>query len=283
MNEPAGERGTRLDMGTTGGGEVSVVTIAKDRRAHLARHREWLARNAAGVEHVIVDMGGESIPEGPGTIVDFDTSPERPLPLAAARNAGVRATGSDVVVFLDVDCLAGTGLVSTYCRRVARYGGVWSGPVGHLPPSDTIGDWSQDALCARAVFHDGRPRLGQAPAHAPGPELFWSLSFALSRTTWELVGGFDEDYTGYGGEDTDFARTAVARGIELWFDGSALAFHQHHPVSSPPVEHLDDIVRNANLFHAKWGVWPMEGWLRAFCDAGEIVWSPDMTGGIGAR
>jgi hypothetical protein len=46
--------------------------------------------------------------------------------------------------------------------------------------------------------------------------------------------------------------------------GGADAFHQYHPVSDPPIEHLDDIVRNAAIFHQRWGWWPMQGWLREF-------------------
>jgi hypothetical protein len=50
--------------------------------------------------------------------------------------------------------------------------------------------------------------------------------------------------------------------------GGAVAFQQHHSISDPPVEHLDDIIRNANIFHQCWRWWPMEGWLRAFADRG---------------
>ena len=67
-----------------------------------------------------------------------------------------------------------------------------------------------------------------------------------------------------GGEDTDLGRTAIARGVGLGWVGGARAYHQHHPVSSPPVEHLDDILRNGRLFHERWGEWPMTGWLEEF-------------------
>ena len=40
--------------------------------------------------------------------------------------------------------------------------------------------------------------------------LFWSLSFALDAGDWDALGGFCEDYVGYGGEDTDFGQTVVA-------------------------------------------------------------------------
>jgi GT2 family glycosyltransferase len=105
--------------------------------------------------------------------------------------------------------------------------------------------------------------------------LFWSLSFALTARTWHETGGFCEDYTGYGGEDTDFALTAAARGVGLWWVGGAPAYHQHHPVSRPPVEHLDDILRNGALFRKRWGTWPMEGWLRGFAERGLVVHDRD--------
>ena len=45
---------------------------------------------------------------------------------------------------------------------------------------------------------------------------------------------------------------------------AARAYHQHHPVSSPPVEHLHDVLRNGRLFCDRWGEWPMRGWLEQF-------------------
>jgi N-acetylglucosaminyl-diphospho-decaprenol L-rhamnosyltransferase len=50
----------------------------------------------------------------------------------------------------------------------------------------------------------------------------------------------------------------------LWRTGGANAYHHWHPVSDPSVEHLGDIVRNANLFHDRWGWFPMTGWLQRF-------------------
>lgn len=262
-------------MTRTDASSVAVVTIARDRRDHLARQRAWLRRNAPGVDHVIVDMGGASIDDGPGTVVRMDVPDGDPLPLSAARNLGARSTDAAVIVFLDVDCLPTRLLVPSYVRQVERYGGVWSGPVGYLPPAEQIDDWSVDALTRVARFQSGRPEPGQTPRVIESPDMFWSLSFAISRDDWDAVGGFDERYRGYGGEDTDFARTLVHHGVHLFSDGHALAFHQHHPVSSPPFEHLDDIVVNATVFHDKWREWPMSGWLSAFREADLIDWHPD--------
>jgi hypothetical protein len=46
-------------------------------------------------------------------------------------------------------------------------------------------------------------------------------------------------------------------------------------VSDPPVEHLADIVRNANRFRERWGWFPMRGWLDAFAARGLAGPEPD--------
>jgi GT2 family glycosyltransferase len=174
-----------------------------------------------------------------------------------------------VVVLLDVDCLAGRELVAAYADVVAADPDtVWSGPVTYLaePPR---GGYPLDRLDRLDDPHPARPDPGRGRrVRGADPDLFWSLSFALSRSAWERVGGFAEEYVGYGAEDTDFGHRVVAAGLELGWSGDARAYHQWHPVSSPPVEHLEDVLRNAGLFHRRWGRWPMEGWLRAFEERG---------------
>src|SRR5690606_10024244 len=100
----------------------------------------------------------------------------------------------------------------------------------------------------------------------------WSLNFAIERDTWTMLGGFDQAYEGYGGEDTDIAFEARRRAVPAWFVPGAEAFHQHHVVNDPPIDHLQDIVANARRFHQKWGVWPMTGWLASFAENGLIEW-----------
>jgi hypothetical protein len=102
------------------------------------------------------------------------------------------------------------------------------------------------------------------------------LSFALRATTWDRVGGFCEDFYGYGGEDTDFGHAAARVGVHSWWVGGAWVFHQHHGADGegPPVQHLDDIVRNAGVFHDRWGWSPMRGWLEQFADRGLVRQDP---------
>ena len=259
---------------------TAVVTLAHGRHEHLAAQHRALCREDAAFDYVVVALDDPWIeswrPEGPvaAHVVPLAADPAG-LPLARARNLGARTAldrGADVVVFLDVDCLPGAGLVRAYSDAVGEAPDVlWSGPVTYLTSQD-MGPGLLDRLPTLDHPHPARP------APAPGvrrtgadPSLFWSLSFALDAEAWQRVGGFCEEYVGYGGEDTDFGRLVVESGLELGWDGSARAYHQYHPVESPPVSHLDDILRNGATFARRWGVWPMQGWLEQFERDGLVV------------
>ena len=103
--------------------------------------------------------------------------------------------------------------------------------------------------------------------------MLWGLSFALKRRLFLKVGGLDERFVGYGGEETDFARGLKEIGAKLYWCGGARAYHQHHAVSAPPLQHFGDIVRNARLYHDKWGEWCMDYWLRQLHEGGFIDWN----------
>lgn len=259
---------------------VAVVTVVHGRHDHLAaQHRSLVLSTRPPDDRVLVAMDDPALarwrPSGPFVprVVEMARD-ARGLPLAAARNAGARAAldrGAEVLVFLDVDCLAAPGLVADYADAVTSDPQrIWCGPVTYLPPA-RAGGYPLAELDAWDDPHPARPAPPPGGRiHEGDPDLFWSLSFAVHRDTWTRIGGFCEEYVGYGGEDTDFARCAVAAGVGLGWTGAARAFHQHHAIESPPVRHLDDILRNGAVFHRRWGRWPMAGWLRAFEELGLV-------------
>lgn len=258
---------------------TALVTLAAGRHDHLARQYDGLRAGSRRPDlHVVVGMGDDEVAGVPGrqpdsTVVAVDVGPGG-LPLAAARNAGAAVAidaGATLLVFLDVDCIPGPGLVGYYAAAVPEHGThLLCGPVHYLPPAPP-GGYDLATLDTLADPHPARP------APRPGDvqtgrdhRLFWSLSFAVTTPVWTALGGFWPEYVGYGGEDTDFAETAATAGVGLRWIGGATAYHQHHPVSRPPVEHLDDILRNAAIFHRRWGWWPMQGWLEAFAAQGLV-------------
>ncbi|NYJ76428.1 galactosyltransferase-related protein [Allobranchiibius huperziae] len=268
------------------GERLALVTIAHGRHAHLAAQVEHLARGTRRPDrHVVVSMADEQIAPllsgVPDTdVLSVDADPAR-LPLAAARNAGATAAldgGADSLMFLDVDCLPGVRLLERYAQVTSSAADsdgltpvIWSGPVHYLPALER-GEASYSATdLALSRPHPARPVPdGDRLLDEPRLELFWSLSFALTAATWQRLGGFCEDYVGYGAEDTDLARVLGRESGRLTWVGGATAYHQHHPTSTPPVQHVAPIVRNANVFHRRWGDYPMLGWLREFESQGLV-------------
>ncbi|MCD9198726.1 glycosyltransferase family 2 protein [Aeromicrobium wangtongii] len=267
---------------------IAVVTVVHGRHGHLLLQHEGLAASRRPADHrVVVAMDDPQLerwrPAAPPVpdVVSVEGD-DRGLPLARARNVGARralSAGAEALIFLDVDCIPSPELIGSYERVLAdprTADDVVCGAVTYLPPPPEGGYRLEE------VAHMGEPHRAR-PCPPPGQvdrghdryDLFWSLSFAVSAQTWHRLGGFEESYVGYGGEDTDFGRVAQSAGIALTWVGGADAFHQHHPVSRPPVEHVDDIVRNATIFRRRWGSWPMQGWLDALVARELVTRRPD--------
>jgi GT2 family glycosyltransferase len=193
------------------------------------------------------------------------------MPLARARNAMLGLQAQGPWVFIDVDCIPCEQMLEHYQAALREYPqDLHLGAVRYLPEGANTPEWSEASLKAQSVAHPLSVYRGE-PGDELDHSLFWSLNFACTREVFERVGGFDEGYTGYGAEDTDFAFRARDRKVPLRV-AEALAFHQYHPTYSPPLNHFQHIISNALRFHQRWKVWPMEGWLRSFAERGLIHW-----------
>ena len=258
--------------------DVTVVTLARGRDAHLRNLILGLERQTQPpAELIIAVMQPEPFGDLPATRFDIRqiVVTGHDLPLSAARNAAARAARGRNLVFLDVDCIPGPTLLADYAAALDATDTVLMGEVMYLPAGAAAPGWSYaafEAVCERHSDRRGPPAHGIEAC--PDYRCFWSLNFALRAATFERSGGFDERYTGYGGEDTDFAKSFTTQGISLaWLNG-ARAYHQHHPHHMPPVHHLDSVVRNAELFERKWGYRTMGHWLHAFGLLGLIDHTP---------
>jgi N-acetylglucosaminyl-diphospho-decaprenol L-rhamnosyltransferase len=265
---------------------VAVITAVAGRHQHLGLQRQGLRRSTLSVDsHVVVCMGDRAAAEaavtqaGPPTSVVHVDVPDSRLPLASARNAGAARAiqlGADLLIFLDVDCIPAPGMVRRYvdCALQDPTPRLLCGPVAYLPPPPP-GGYDLDRLSELADPHPARPLPPENQVLRDGdPRLFWSLSFAIPPAVWTRIGGFCERYRGYGGEDTDFGQLAATAGVRLDWIGGAHAYHQFHPSGDPPVEHVDDILANAQVFFRRWGWWPMTGWLTEFQRLGLAHFDP---------
>jgi len=252
---------------------VSVLTMVKGRDGHLSNLLQGLARGTRAPDRLVVSDMGEvpaAIPPLPFPVVHH-RMPSPGLPLARARNAAAARARTPILVFLDVDCIPAANLVAALAADAAAEDALICCEILYLPAGAAAGEWDEARLRRVGTRHHVRDFPASGLRAEPNTGLFWSLAFAMRAETFARLGGFDEGFTGYGAEDTDLAFRARAAGVPLLFTASTVAFHQHHPVYDPPLQHFADIVANASRFHGRHGFWPMDGWLADFARMGLIA------------
>ncbi len=251
--------------------EFSVVIIVKGRRKQLANLLDSIRASTVlpgDIQIVFMDEpDGFSIPDGLNVntlaLNELDT-----LPLAAARNRGIAATTTSNVIFIDVDCIVSLTLFANMLMNLQASNVIAAYPL-YLPLLPDSGNYEE--LKNKAVTHPARKEIqaGQPVHHLQ----FWSLIFAIQKQTFNNIGGFDESFTGYGAEDTDFAMAFHEAGVEQIFVNDYV-LHQYHDKYDPPLNHFNSIIENAVRYQKKWKVLPMQRWLKAFESLGLIEIEP---------
>jgi len=261
---------------------LSVVTLVRNRNALLRSFLAGVAAQDSPVEVVVVRAGGG---EDPGEVVaELDglratvcevAAPDDRIPYSAARNAGAAAASGDHLAFCDADTIASPTFAGAIDAALARHDALCTGEVRYLPPGDVSG------LDFPTLLRRSRPHPHREPVPDHGVvlsdrhELVWGLCMAMRHSTFESVGGFDEGYGGYAGEDTDLGRALAEAGVPVALVADAVVLHQHHDSFEPPVQQLRATVANAQRYRDRWGAWPMAGWLQGFADLGLVEWSAD--------
>ncbi|GAA2176592.1 hypothetical protein GCM10009846_31000 [Agrococcus versicolor] len=214
---------------------VSVIVAHYDQQAELDRTIAALRRQTHPrhlLEIVVADDGSPTAPVVPDDVVLVRQADEG-FRLAAVRNLGVRASSGDVLCFLDADTTpepeyvariaalpsAAPDVVAVGRRRHADLAGVpHDAPVEVAGPAHAIDEpaWLADAY---ARSHD------LLDADARSYRFVIGAVVACSRWLLDDVGGFDESFATYGGEDWEWAHRAWSRGAALAHVPDAIAWH----------------------------------------------------------
>ena len=217
---------------------------------------------------VNMDDAPLSVPRQPYTVRVLHLPAGDALPLGSARNRAAAIAQYRLLLFIDIDCIVGAACIGAVRETLQWRDCILCPDVLYLPDRYPVRVWHEADLRRRSQRHPARnfPVMGLTRAWNPG--FLWSVAFAVRASTFYGLGGFDERFSGYGAEDTDLGFKANDYGLELIYRTGAPVFHQHHTLSQPPLHHFADIVRNASLFHDKWGIWPMQDRLDGFAAAG---------------
>jgi GT2 family glycosyltransferase len=209
--------------------QLSIVIATCNRAEQIGRALESLCHQsipAKSFEVIVVDNGSG---EATRVVVQdyLKGQPhwkllQEPKPgAAAARNSGIRAARSSIVLFLDDDIVADPKLIEQHltshrkCPGTAVLGAVrfpWKG------------DESAFFWCL------GRhPELFQSfqfpdPGNVPF-QYFYTCNLSLSKSFFNQAEGFDESFTTSGFEDTELGYRFIKAGFRIIFNEKASALH----------------------------------------------------------
>ena len=252
--------------------KMSLLTIVRGRKTAIHNMIKALNINGRFPDELIVVHMNEDIyhlTNDKFPIREYSLLSEHALPLAQARNYAARQASYHQLIFLDADCMPAADFLEAYEKAFSENEALVSGRVAYLPLSAMSAPDLLLNMEQYGIADPVRGKLDQYPYY-----LFWSLNFGCSKKNFEKIGGFDESFTGYGAEDTDFGFSAHQQEVDfLTID--AWAYHQYHQSYDPPVNHLQAIVQNATTFREKWGSWPMEGWFNKFQSMGYVEFTAD--------
>lgn len=139
---------------------------------------------------------------------------------AVARNRGAREAVTDVIFFTDADCEPAKNWIEQSIQHFAQ-------PEVAVV-SGSYGIANSDSVLARCVHNEIRFRhLKLMPRF---PKAFGSFNFAVRRSVFEQVGGFNSLYRNASGEDNDLSYKICKAGHKICFEPDSLVAH-HHPIS----------------------------------------------------
>ncbi len=177
-------------------------------------------------------------------------------------NLAVRAGSSPYLIFADADCIPHPNFVRAHWERresravlcgrrvnlTRRISGgltprdIRKGSLEHFTPGKLV-----DALLRRGSHWDEGISIRNRTLHGwinhKEPTLLGS-NFSLEKSLLEEVNGFNEDFVGYGGEDTDLEyRLRLVGARFLWVRHLAIQYHLYHPARAGSAANLQVLAR----------------------------------------
>jgi glycosyltransferase involved in cell wall biosynthesis len=226
--------------------DVSVVVATRNRAALLPDCLRSLTTQSGGVrfEILLVDNGSR---DGTAQVIREWTRrdgriravQEPRVGLSLAKNAGIRNSHGQLVLFTDDDVVLPQGWIAAYVDFFRRQGGrlvVAGGPV--LPVPHDLSAWPP---WIRDTTLGDLPRLyyGEAERALREFEWLWGANMAARRELFEELGLFRVGLgrgSGHQGtyEDVELADRVRAAGGEAWYCPDAPVHHRVRPSLSRP-------------------------------------------------
>lgn len=220
---------------------VSAVIVSHGHRAELAESLPALLPQVD--EAVVIANVPGSLPDDPAGARVIENP--RPRSFAANVNAGVAATGGELVLVANPDAVPEAGAVAALRAFMENHprcgvaGPELRNPDGSWQPSrrrfPTVGGTLLRRTPLRLLFpplqhQRGHYLLDERPAQPVPADWMLGGFLMLRRAMLDELGGFDEDFRMYG-EDIDLCYRAAKAGWERWYVPQAVVRHRWDAVT----------------------------------------------------
>lgn len=208
---------------------VTVVTVTHDREELLLRKAQSLMGQTLPAERfewrVLANADAAAAAALRRLPTPFDKvvlESDENLPIGAARNRAAEGGHGSILLMSDDDCLPSEGCLAAHVE--AHRGSATTVVVGPLRLPEELRSGRQREPFERA-FGLGRAALW---IHATG------ANTSIPRRAFEAVGGYDESFVEYGGEDPDLALRLRESGARFRFARRAWAYHAGRTLGQDP-------------------------------------------------
>jgi GT2 family glycosyltransferase len=216
-----------IEEGSVKPPSISVVIATHDRPSALLRLLDSLETWGGYHDIVVVDDGSHppvSIGSSSATLVRLD----EPRLVSAARNEGAKASGGELVFFVDDDCTVGEGTLEALRRRFLDIpdAGIVGPVIAFLEKPQLI--WSAGVVRTRWLGRTkfrGRGQVLIEASDLPPDCADFPSAFAVRRSSFDLVGGFDATRFPMHMEEADLAARIRAQKLRVVLAPEALAWH----------------------------------------------------------
>jgi glycosyltransferase involved in cell wall biosynthesis len=219
----------------------------------------YLRQNTRDFELIVADDG--SGPEVRALVekysretpfsVRYVHQPDEGFRRSSIFNCAVKAASAPHLIFADADCIPHRNFVAAHCDRsgarrvlcgrrvhlrermshILTPQDVLAGKLERLTPSRIFnallcrdGHWDEGLILKNRTVHRW--------VNHKEPTLLGS-NFSMEKALLEEINGFNEDFVGYGGEDTELEfRLRLAGARFVWVRHLAVQYHLFHPVRS---------------------------------------------------
>lgn len=256
--------------------DVSVVIPTYNRSELLAHTLDLLVRQDLPADRFEVIVADDGSSDDTAEVVrryadrlriGYHFQENRGFRAGAARNGGAKLAAGEVLVFLDTGTFVGPGCLSAHLEahragpgRLVLGCSYASNPhspctalldvVFKLSPEEVVAHLADDPTF-QDMRHPDFSRVDFDPSRLVLPWIFvWSGNLSLPTADFWAVGGFDEDFRGWGMEDTELGYRLHRQGTLMEYSKDAWGIEAPHERATE--SNLASLRRNARIFAGKY-------------------------------